>query len=567
MAIEKETKGYSANPDLFPTPQLLEVNTYIPRDDTPGNVGICLSGGGSVAMMAALGQLRGLNHLGLLSKAKAISTVSGGSWATVPFIYLPDDISDEEFLGDFVGDPASLTLDNTPAPTSLNYIGPNYMGCVVASDNMNALNLGKEALVLAARHPFQTRKIWSYLIGKYVLGPFGLASFEEDSMNALKFFTYSDETASAIMKQSPQLPQQYNKVQQGPGRITRPFHICNTAMFVVPIPGNSLSDKLELLAPVQATPFYTTILSDLIGTDADKRNVGGGGTTSFALGSVLNKIEANNTASINQNYPLSLSDITGMSSAFYATLDLPIVKQVAPFLDPKHKYWSISDPQPGNSKLNSFADGGAIEDNGICNMLTYNDIDKLVVFVNALTPLSKADDGEVITDAWVPTCFGYTPYQKAGKIPKQYSPGYYKFSDIENYDYTGGVRYFQHNQVFAEDRFEELRNGLWAAADYDANGNPQKPAVFLQKDLQICQNDWYHVKGGRSVDVLWIHYNPVGEWRSQLQAQVSAELPAVFPSFQLTETQMPPVILNSFAHLTSWTVNSQSDVLNAMFQD
>jgi len=58
---------------------------------TPGNVGICLSGGGSRALSAGMGQLRALRHLktedglSLLAQTKAISTVSGGSWIGVRF--------------------------------------------------------------------------------------------------------------------------------------------------------------------------------------------------------------------------------------------------------------------------------------------------------------------------------------------------------------------------------------------------------------------------------------------------------------------------------------------------
>lgn len=46
------------------------------------NCGICFSGGGTRAMSAAMGQMRGLNNLGVLKNARYISCVSGGSWAS-----------------------------------------------------------------------------------------------------------------------------------------------------------------------------------------------------------------------------------------------------------------------------------------------------------------------------------------------------------------------------------------------------------------------------------------------------------------------------------------------------
>src|SRR4051794_24334499 len=57
---------------------------YVMPPATPGNVGVCLSGGGSRALTAGMGQLRALNKItangqSLLAQAKALSTVSGGS--------------------------------------------------------------------------------------------------------------------------------------------------------------------------------------------------------------------------------------------------------------------------------------------------------------------------------------------------------------------------------------------------------------------------------------------------------------------------------------------------------
>ena len=70
-----------------------------------GGVGICLSGGGSRAMGAGMGQLQALEMLttdagdSLLSQVVAMSTVSGGGWVGIPFTYLPSGFSDAQFLG------------------------------------------------------------------------------------------------------------------------------------------------------------------------------------------------------------------------------------------------------------------------------------------------------------------------------------------------------------------------------------------------------------------------------------------------------------------------------------
>ena len=70
--------------ELFPTSSA----------SNPGTVGLCFSGGGSRALTAALGAYRGLTALGLMEKVSFISSVSGGTWASAAYTYLPSAISD-----------------------------------------------------------------------------------------------------------------------------------------------------------------------------------------------------------------------------------------------------------------------------------------------------------------------------------------------------------------------------------------------------------------------------------------------------------------------------------------
>ena len=73
------------------TPTSFDVQLFpIPPNDTIGltpppagraPVGLCFSGGGSRALSAALGQMRGLRALGLMDRVSYVSSVSGGTWA------------------------------------------------------------------------------------------------------------------------------------------------------------------------------------------------------------------------------------------------------------------------------------------------------------------------------------------------------------------------------------------------------------------------------------------------------------------------------------------------------
>src|SRR6478736_10543716 len=83
-----------------------DTGTFVPRS-TPGNVGVCLSGGGSRAFSAGIGQLQALETLqangsSLLNQTRALSTVSGGGWIGIPFVFLPASVSDSDFLGTYV---------------------------------------------------------------------------------------------------------------------------------------------------------------------------------------------------------------------------------------------------------------------------------------------------------------------------------------------------------------------------------------------------------------------------------------------------------------------------------
>ncbi|MFO1496577.1 MAG: hypothetical protein U1F26_18195 [Lysobacterales bacterium] len=97
------------NAMMLPLPSVL--NTASPEPQaTASSVGLCFSGGGSRALTCAMGQLRGLRALGLLDQTFALSSVSGGTWASSLYTYLPASISDDEFLGQIQLDPSKITI-------------------------------------------------------------------------------------------------------------------------------------------------------------------------------------------------------------------------------------------------------------------------------------------------------------------------------------------------------------------------------------------------------------------------------------------------------------------------
>ena len=76
-------------------PELADERLAVPWLKDRPSFGIAFSGGGTRSAAASLGELRALHDLGWLARARHISANSGGSWAAVPYTYLPTAIPEE----------------------------------------------------------------------------------------------------------------------------------------------------------------------------------------------------------------------------------------------------------------------------------------------------------------------------------------------------------------------------------------------------------------------------------------------------------------------------------------
>lgn len=312
---------------------------------TPGNVGVCLSGGGSRALTCGMGQLRALKHLqangqSLLAQVKAISTVSGGSWVGVPFQYLENNIGDDDYLNGYVADPGRLVLDKTPGHTAaetLDEIPANNIGQGPSDKSFGPFGLALGALVLK-KLGVPTDRLWQTLVGLHILDDYGLYSprflnirnaldigrtltdwrgWVRDfiSFDPASFYSFDRKVLQRdVLDKNPPLSKKVAHLyaETGPARVHRPYLICNLAMFV------NVAGNRALLAPVQATPFFTGIAGNPDNaTDANGRPVGGGGVTAFGFDSELTR-QGSAGVQIAQARQWSLFDGVGVSSAFFA---------------------------------------------------------------------------------------------------------------------------------------------------------------------------------------------------------------------------------------------------------
>ncbi|MCX7099048.1 MAG: hypothetical protein NTV43_14190 [Methylococcales bacterium] len=571
--------------ETFYTPPLsiakvLSDNNIVPNS-TPGNVAICLSGGGSRAMTAGMGQLQALSTLSingksLLSQAKAISTVSGGSWVGMSYCYLSNHaITDQDFLGSYIEPHSWTTVSGTSSSVNEMASG-TLIGARATSPRMSMRNLIAAAAVRIAFFGTSPSMVWQVLIAENVLREYGLYSAGSYGYPNSSF-TYNKTTLDAILNLNASLEYEtFNFVasQEDTGRTPRPFPICNMSMAVM-MPNDS---EQNYAAPVQGTPFYTGIVNYLQAIDANHMRVGGGLCQSFAFNSFCKSLDTSTeNFLVDQPRQWSIADMVGVSSAaigaflweiigttdeyelnqilddyartvqpeypelltvdangqtcFTDTAKAQIwdrVQEVTTNIDvltiPQYYYWSPRNTYPDkNQGPTRFADGGFLENTGVGGALSYSDIDSLIVFVNSgeafeSTTYGVVYEGQMLpntnykVDDQIAVLFGYQAYDK--------NRGYISYAQ----DHKGGTQSVC--QLFPSSSFGPLLQGLAAAGSGETNGETIPgyfshiyPCTFLQT-LTTVDNPWFSVTAGRTVKVLWCYLNDVRTWHGLLATSV-----------------------------------------------
>ncbi|MEM9243043.1 MAG: hypothetical protein AAGA27_03160, partial [Pseudomonadota bacterium] len=611
-------KVFTLKANLLKTsnPVQLETSQFVdfPTQTTPGNVGICLSGGGSRALVAGMGQLRGLITLkndkgNLLSQTRSISTVSGGSWVGATFVYLPNQYSDEDYLGSYIS-PSSYTID------SIKTVSSNTIGSQVTS-GISPVSISLQAVLLLILG-IPKHNIWKTIIANNFLKPYGLYQIDPIKKQASKsIFSYNKQTLSDIVSRNPQLENTTaHLVNSNTNASRRPYLICNSSMFV-----NQPKDDFQYLVPVQNTPFYTGVFShpDTV-TDNNGHLVGGGGVESFAFSSDLDTID-NNQVTISQQQTFSLADAISTSSAFYAQIlqdfgakwhadfdtflsdTAPFIEEALKVIDdfvtdhsisnriikeiinkkelptlnddhtkvlsaladlktivPEYQYWSVNGPVTPDVKPTPFADGGDLENTGIAASLLYKDIERLIAFVNS-TALTQGQYGvldqnnelisgtQIIVGFEIPPLFGYKPYDS--------KMGYQLYRNAN----TSKYEIYKNNQIFPSEAFVELIKGLWeTSGNLDKPGSNQYAANYMQS-LTTVDNQWFGIKGGRQINILWVYNNLINDWYNQLSPDIKTQLfnndPSSynnFPNYNLFDTQLTPEQINLLSGQTAWNI-------------
>ncbi len=569
------------------TPPLTVGQLYTPAS-TPGNVGLCLSGGGTRACCAGMGQLRALaaieaNGTSLLAQIKALSTVSGGSWLCVPYQYMPKaGPADAAYLGTYDADQGALTL------TDLATLPTGNAGNPMTSILFSLEGIAGTAVLLyelflksSPNNPLPPNMLWQMVMGFNILDSYNLLDLNFSGGQPQDMFSATAESLQAITSANTSLAAETAYLfadQVDSSRTQRPLHICNLSMFV------NVSDvSFKLLAPVQSNGIMTGVVgAPASATDANGLAVGGGGVESFAFNSTFVS-QSGTTANVTQTRQWSLTDIMGTSSAAFAETVQNQIQQweANPLLFAKwllaegeavlkwieshlpaelhetaqalvargkqasnaNSAFTFPNPQElvpeypawpagagaANPTPNTFADGGSLENTGLASLLAFTDIDSVIVCINSETAMVAGNAGiSNGNGGWI----SGTQIVVDDAVPPLF--GYQPYDDTTGYVLysAGGAspenQLFGQSQVFASSEFAGFLSGLWAAAGSAA---PAAQPAILSQSLSVQANTWFGVAArSKPITVVWVYLNFASDWSAQfannqpVQSLVASEL-------------------------------------------
>lgn len=477
-------------------------------------VGICFSGGGTRSASASLGQMRALHKLRLIDSVDVIGAVSGGSWFSVPYTYLPAEISDARFLGTHVPPERITKAWLNKGDRSKNGKGGEniYAHCVARSDLFTLWNVGQVAFNhTLSKIQLRNKKddeTWGQMLGRIFLKPLGLFGPHQ------RYLTGRPRDRNAILRRNRHLePDDFQCVVRKRPWLVVAGTVINWNLAAKAKSAAKPGKKGEKpIYPVEFTPLYTGTNVRYEGRDtAGKAVIGGGFVEPLGFDTPAprralsdDRVKVRTRRAMNR---LSLQDIMAVSGAAPAwhllqisTLGAPLrripllgqiigVVKAASNLFPEFLTWHIEQGDKVNARNRHYADGGFGDNLGLIPLLKRG-VDRIVVFVNTSQPL-----GETI-DSAIPSLFGRDdladdiPWAR-GRNHVLAEQGISK-DEIDGYDQT----------------VTGLRNAL-----ADADGG----AVVHCGRYKVVENAWHGVKGGREVTIAWFYNHASKGWLGALK--------------------------------------------------
>jgi hypothetical protein len=451
-------------------PEMADAELAVPWLKDRASFGIAFSGGGTRSASASLGQLRTLHSLGWLRRARYISANSGGSWAAVPFTYLPLAIDDDRFLGNYIL-PEELSDHNLNPSTT----DPLAFGTAIHNastiDEILEIGRGDEA--------------YSDIVASVFLEPFGLHDNE-------KFFTFHKGALKSVLAGNPSLSiDNFQYVEKN----DRPYLIVTGVMI-----GQQMSDDPDEYYPIEMTPLYTGVRGQFeLEKDGQTVIVGGGYVESYGYDSYepqkdivdgrwrvrLTGLLSRGDKPIGDRYRFTLSDVIGVSSA--APLATLSRNSVPNFLFPEFRHWPVNRDAINRSDesvrraADEFQHGdGADMDNLALTPLLVRKTENIIVFINTAAAFRKPTSG-------------------CGDITEEHIT-----DDVISFFRKSGV--LQHNIVFA-DGDAGLEKICEEFATRQAAG---EPLVYCQS-YNVVENARHRIEPYRA-SICWVYLDRTNNW-------------------------------------------------------
>jgi len=598
IVIKRAVLNTNLKTKIFEGHRFAEDEFYQDKPST----GICFSGGGSRAMVLAMGQLRGIEQLGLMENVKYISSVSGGSWASTAYAYRLDNDTND-LIGEYES-PQNLTMKNLqkilPGMAAVNegfsFSSDGEMDRT-DSKTLNFSQISPFTLnYLASLYNISKNNItqfqgWQSAVANSFLLPFDLLDkFSTDH------YTLNEVTKQRFEKNNPLFKKQNNKIFTQ--NSNSPYLIVNG---VITNFENEKNKQSKNYIGLEFTPLYgdTGYKENDFFVQFGKADVqiGNGAIQSQAFGGEPNGII--NGGYINTIQPLSplgLGAITGVSSNFLGGIisteketiigiiniiskivkafgidyfisilekeeQFPLIKGLKAAINyiaknadalvlqnPQTCYWSPNSTTDAIPKYATFdlADGGCMDNYGIMPMLR-RQVKRIVVFINTDQPLSTAEvtDFKAVDrnfmDLNLPSLFGC----------------------LNDPTHDVGID-VSHNHVLEADGFKEVVLNL-----QKAKSNNQ--TVMTTTKHTTIQNDWWGVEP-YDLEICWLYNDIVPNFEKELPNETQKALnlgrfrseinPSNFPLYPTVDCTMNGFYRHDAAilgHIGAWNIASSNN--------
>jgi hypothetical protein len=539
-------------------------------------IGVALSGGGTRAAVAALGEFRALHHLKWkgskarwIDQVKYVSAVSGGAWFAVPYTFLPDT-SDNETPN--TTNSAKETVEGpTPAGSRADdtFLGAYRDPSKIDEDSFKHNSNGTFSLAVSKTRDFEhsfgkyyrvsREEAYGRAVADVLLAPFGLN-------HQKKMFTSGLCSAEFLAAQGDLERDDFVLPHKN-----RPFLIANSSLLAK---GALLPNSGDFyIYPLDVTPLYTGIrpsseCSRQPGSQ-DTWRFGGGYMDSMGFGTHVTSepdfrgAESVTSAEIKFLGPkarFTLSDVMGTSGAApVETITKVHILPASAVGFPVYLYSPIGSAQ-WSSQGFVFGDGEHTDNLAITALLARR-VEKIIAFVNTMHPLCKR--GEPKPDDLEKAI------ARLGRCELPHGDGY--LDDLRAL--FGALPRKTKVQVFRTHDLDLVMDGL---AERVKQG---RSAVHCQQH-EVLNNVHQGIVGrDYKPTICWVYLESSKNWVTKLSVDTClkgdiarGESPVEsFPHYE-TMLQEPvsfldldTVAINALADYTSWSVVSAADEIRDAF--